>query len=105
LAIRQRYSKTSNRRTGIPFRARHLARIVNDMQLTKRAVGTLRRQAEPLDTDTVNRYVVEPLDHEVSLIGFFGGSTDEHWEITGRKNRYKTPDEALAVLQKEADAR
>jgi hypothetical protein len=75
------------------------------MQLTKRAIGTLRGQAEPLDTDTVNRYIVEPLDQEVSLIGFFGGNTHEHWEITGRKNRYKTPDEALAVLQREADAR
>jgi hypothetical protein len=74
------------------------------MQLTKRAVGTLRRQAESSDADIVNRYVVEPLDHEVSLIGFFGGNTHEHWEITGRKNKYKTPDEALAVLQEEADA-
>ena len=74
------------------------------MKLTMRAVGHLNRQQAMLDTDPVNRYKVEPLDHDVFIIGLLGGNGHERWEITGRKDKYKTPDEALAVLQKEADA-
>lgn len=74
------------------------------MQLTKRAVGTLRRQVEPRDTDPVNRYKVEPLDRDVFIYGTFAGNQGhEDWRITGRDGVYKTPDDALAVLQKEAD--
>lgn len=28
-----------------------------------------------------------------------------YWEITGRREQYSTPEEALAVLQREVDAR
>lgn len=73
------------------------------MQLTKRAAGWTHRQGAPFDTEPVNWYLVEPLDDTVFIVGSFGGNTDEHWEITGRKGKYKTADEALAALQQEAD--
>jgi hypothetical protein len=73
------------------------------VQLTKRAVGHIHGEGlKP--SDPVNRWKVEPLEKDVFIIGFnVGRQGQEYWQIVGRRGDYKTADEALAVLQREAD--
>jgi Domain of unknown function (DUF3825) len=86
----------------LPRRSR--SELVLRPRLTKRAVGHLHGE-EMADSDPVNRWRVEPLEKEVFLIGFNVGRRNqkEYWQITGRKGNYPSPDEALAVLQREID--
>ena len=74
------------------------------VKLTIRPIGRLHRQVELIPTDPIIWYKVEPLDRDVFIDVIFGGNTYEASQIRGRKEEYKTPDEALAVLQCEMDA-
>lgn len=71
------------------------------VKLHLRPVGELVRE----ESRTVNKYEVEPSrEHKrVFLIGFNVGLPSEYWQIAGRSSNYPKPEEALSVLQKEAD--
>jgi hypothetical protein len=75
-----------------------------NVKLTKRAVGRVHGE-EIESSDPINTWRVEPLDKDVFIIGFsVGRHGQEYWQIVGRKgDDYRTADEALAVLQREAD--
>ncbi|MDP9161482.1 MAG: hypothetical protein M3O09_14775 [Acidobacteriota bacterium] len=69
-------------------------------QLRICAIGHLRGK-EIRPSDLVNKWKVEGIEKEVFIDS--DGAPDPTYCITGRPELYKTPEEALAVLQKEND--
>jgi len=75
------------------------------MRLTLRTVGHLH-DPQRTPADHANKWAVEPVKEKTFILGFNVGRTNPtpYFRINGRKDNYRTLDEALAVLQKESEA-
>jgi len=76
------------------------------MQLQLTQPGRLHTR-DLIPADPIIRWKVDLGNSHVYAIGFNLGRPGQksRWKITGRKDKYNTPEEALAVLQAEEDKR